>query len=234
MKKKLIKLLSWIVVLSVIIVTLNIQVSTKQGVNYKVSTLKIPLYLKILDFFDRHYNYKILVKEITIGANTEEQRVFSIFEWTYNHIKPQPERLPVVDDHVWHIIVRGYGVDDQSSDVFTTLCNYAGIDAFFSWIKGENAVSSIPLSLVKIDGRWRVFDPYNGVYFKNNKKGLADIAEIAKGDWLTESIDNSGKPNIDYAQYLKNIQPINSVGLIRSNTQSPLNRLRYEIEKRMR
>jgi len=234
MKRRLLKLLSCIAIVIVITAILNVEVNTKQGIDYKVSVIKIPLYLKLLDFFDRHYNYKNLVERITSGATTDEQKVFSLFEWTYNHIKPQPKGLAVVDDHAWHIIVRGYGVDDQSSDVFTTLCNYAGIDAFFGWVEGENALPRISLSFVKIDGGWRVFDPYNGVYFKNNEKGLADIVEIDKGDWLTEGIDSSAKPGIDYALYLKNIKPIKIVGFTRSNTQSPFNRLKYEIRKIMR
>ncbi len=234
MKRRSLKLLSCIAAVIVIITVLNIKVSTKQGVNYKVSTLKIPLYLKILDFFDRHYNYKVLTAKITSGTSTDEQKVFNLFKWTYNHVKPQPEGLPVVDDHVWHIIVRGYGIDDQSSDVFTTLCNYAGSEAFFVWIEGENNDRMMPLSFVKIGGRLRVFDPYNGVYFKNNEDRLADFSDIAKGDWLTESIDSSGGSGIDYAHYLKNIQRVSNLELTRSNTQSPLNRLKYEIKKRLR
>ena len=55
-----------------------------------------------------------------------------IFIWTCENIRKQPDGLPVIDDHVWHIIIRGYGEPDQSSDVFTTLCNYAGIRAFYA------------------------------------------------------------------------------------------------------
>lgn len=234
MKRRLLRLLSCIAAVIVIIAILNIRVSTKQGVNYKVSTLEIPLYLKMLDFFDRHYNYKILVKEITRGATTDEQKVLNIFEWTYNHIKHQPKGFPVMDDHVWHSIIRGYGTGEQSSDVFTTLCNYSGFDATYYWVGGNSQTEEIAFSFVKVGGRWAVFDQYRGVYFENNENRLADIAQITKGDWLTESIDSSAKPEIDYAQYLKDIKPIKIPGFTRSNTQSPFNRLKYEIKKRMR
>jgi hypothetical protein len=234
MRKKILKLLFWFAGFIVIIVILNVKVTTKQGIDFKVHTLKIPLYLKTMDFFDRHYNYKWLVQRIIGDSKTDKEKVFKIFQWTHENIKKMPKGYPVIDDHAWHIIVRGYGLDDQSADVFTTLCNYAGADAFFNWVEGEGNDVAIALSFVKIKGRWIVFDSYNGVYFKNKENNLADIAEIAKGDWLIESIDNSGKPNIDYAHYLKNIQPIKRVGLIRSNTQSPFNRLRYEIKKCLR
>ena len=111
---------------------LNFTVTTQKGVNFKVQTIKIPLYLKALDFFDRHYNYKLITKRIIRDAQNEQDKAMKILEWTYKNIKRQPKELPVIDDHVWHIIVRGYGLNDQFSDVFTTLCNYAGMDAFFT------------------------------------------------------------------------------------------------------
>jgi len=80
MKKK------WLLWIIVIIFTLggttyilNINVTTQQGINYQWQTIEIPLYLKILDFFDRHYNYKWTVKRITGDSKTEKEKVFKIF-----------------------------------------------------------------------------------------------------------------------------------------------------------
>lgn len=233
MKKFLCVLLYSILLISAVIISLNTKVTTRQGIDYQLSTVRIPLYLKLIDFFDRHYNYKELVRRIYNGndAKVDEEQIKKIFEWTYKNIRKVPEGFPVVDDHVWHIIIRGYGVNDQASDVFTTLCNYAGTDAFFCWIKATNQAHRIPLSFVKIKGRWNVFDPYNGNYFKNTKGDLAAIEEIIKGDWLIESIDSSNAPDVNYAQYLKNLIVIKDVNLTRANIQSPFNRLKFEIKK---
>ena len=242
MKKKLLKLLFWIAALIVIIVVLNIKVSTRQGINYSVHTIRIPLYLKVLDFLDRHYNYQWLVQRIISNSETDKEKVLKIFKWTCENIKKVPDGYPVIDDHVWHIIVRGYGVVDQSSDVFTTLCNYAGIEAFYNKIFTKDRSSCAILSFAKVDKRWFVFDPYNGVYFKNKQGKLANIEEIIKGDWVKNSIDTvmqgSGiagrKSDIDYTSYLKNLSPITEMGLKRANIQSPMKRLEYEIKKRLR
>src|SRR3989338_7498699 len=96
---------------------LNIRVITKQGVNYEVQLIKIPLYLKILDFFDRHYNYIEIVKRITAGSKTEKEKVIKIFQWIDLNIKRNSQELPVVDDHPLNIIIRGYGVNDQLEDI---------------------------------------------------------------------------------------------------------------------
>ncbi len=239
MKNRALKLLSCIAAVIVIIATLNIKVSTKQGIDYKVSTLRIPLYLKVLDFFDRHYNYQWLTGRITEGSKTDKEKAFRIFKWTHENIKRIPPGYPAIDDHVWHIIVRGFGEIDQSSDVFTTLCNYAGIDAFYNKIFSKDHNSYMIFSFAKTDKRWVVFDPYNGVYFENKHGGLVDVEEIIKGDWVMRDIDSvaqegSIKPDVNYALYLENLSLITSVSLNRANIQSPLKRLEYEIRKWMR
>jgi len=230
MKRKLSKILFFILILTGICVFLNISVTTRQGINYDLQTIKIPLYLKVLDFFDRYYNYKALVKRIVKDAHSDEEKAMMIFKWTHNNIKKAPKELPLIDDHVWHIIVRGYGAADQSQDVFTTLCNISGIDAFFLLLNGEANTGRLALSLVKIQKKWYAFDAHRGVYFKDNQGRLADIG--LKNEWLMVSLDEG--PGIDYTSYLKNLPAVKNIGLIRANIQSPLNRLLFEIKKRVR
>jgi len=210
---------------------LNIKVSSRQGINFVAHTIKMPLYIKIIEFFDRDYHYKELVENICQGCNSDQNKVLALFEWTHQNIKRDiPEGWPIIDDHVWHIIVRGYGARDQFSDVFTTLCNYAGVDAFYSWVYTQDQKQRIPLSFVRINRKWAVFDPYNGIYFKVKKDKLADVEAIRSGSgWTIEALNK--KPTIDYAIYLNNLSPLKEMGLGRTNVQSPLNRLRYEIKK---
>lgn len=229
---KKIKFLAFFIVLILAgsLFVLNIEVTTRQGIDYKVYTQKIPLYLKVLDFYDRHYNYKWLAYKITKGKIIEEERVFEIFKWTVENIVKQPKGLRAVDDHVWHIIVRGYGTHDQFSDVFTTLCNYAGVDAFFTRVFNKDKTSGIPFSFVKINKKWCVFDPYNGVYFMTNDGSFASVEEIANGNWLEKNIGDFKKSDFKYADYFDEILKINFEAihrLSRANIQSPINRLIY-------
>lgn len=210
---------------------LNINVSIKQGVNGQVSLIRMPLYLKLLDFTDRHYNYKQLVKTIIDPRDDEQRRIMKIFAWTYKNIKRQPESLPVIDDHVWHIIVRGYGESDQFQDVFTTLCNYGGIDAFFDFIYTKDQKGVMPLSFVRLNGEWRVFDAYNKVCFKNKRGEFATIGEIKNGDWLVVNLAETKKQSSDYGNFMENLPSIKNAGLKRANIQSPFRRMLYQIKK---
>ena len=232
MNKKRIYILSLsIIILAGIFLLLNINVSTKQGINYELRTIRIPVYLKILNFFDRHYNYKELTKKIIDGSKTEQEHAEKIFIWTYKNLKRVPPGYPIIDDHVWHIIVRGYGTNDQFSDVFTTLCNYAGIDAFFLWIYAkDNKIRPIPLSFVRLEKRWHVFDPYQGAYFKDKEGNFIDVGIIKQGSWVIEMLGDR-TDEIDYSVYLGNLPEISKIGLTRANIQSPLKRLFFEFKK---
>lgn len=172
-----------------------------------------------------------LTNKITKDAKNDEERVLKIFEWTYNNIKKQPETLAVIDDHVWHIIVRGYGVYDQYSDVFSTLCNYSGTDAYFANVFTKDKKQTIILSFVKINKKWRIFDPYRGVYFKNKYGKLADIEEVKNGNYHLERLSNGLRENINYKIFIENLPALTDFGLVRSNTQSPINRLLHKLKE---
>lgn len=222
------KILISSVIITGIVILLNINVTFQQGVNYQVKTVKIPLYLKILNFFDRYYNYKELVKRILKDEKNQKKKVMKIFNWTHENIRKVPKDFPVVDDHVWHIIIRGYGTSDQVSDVFSTLCNYANLEAFFTWIYAKDSAKRIPLSFVKIENKWIVFDPYRGVYFQDNTGNLADVNTIKlNSGWRIEG----GKPELDYKDYFVNISDIKQKELQRANIQSPIKRFIYEVKK---
>ncbi|TAN62098.1 hypothetical protein EPN16_02275 [bacterium] len=216
-----------------ILFLLNVNVTIRQGINGVVKDVRMPLYLKLLDFFDRHYNYLNLARAITHNADSEMDRAFKLFSWTIANIRKVPEGFPVVDDHVWHIIVRGYGASDQSQDVFTTLCNYSGLRSFFGLVyERPGAGKRKAFSFVKIDGDWRVFDAHAGVYFVDSRGKLSSISQISSGDWQVKNTFGN-KTRTDYETYMANLEGINDTGFRRANIQSPVKRLLFEIKERL-
>lgn len=230
--KKLIKyLLISVFIFALSTAVLTQEVNTKQGINYHVYTKKIPLYLKLLDFYDRHYNYRYLIKKLTDKKDNHQQRIMKLLSWTYQNINYQPKELPVIDDHVWHIIVRGFGTGDQFSDVFCTLCVYAGMPAFFSYISSQPS-GTRTLSFIRSEGKVFVLDPYRGAYFENNEGKLASIDDIAVGNWKAKNIVPLKRAQIEYGEYLKNISAdIFKYSSSRPQIQSPWKRLKFEISK---
>jgi hypothetical protein len=209
------------------------------GVDFKVSIIELPLYIKVFNFYDRHFNYKQLVKRIVGQLETKEEKVFRLFKWTYETIRRQPDGWPVMDDHVWNVYVRGYGVQDNFNDLFTTLCNYVGVDAFFKILSNsssdKNKIGGKMLSFVHLQRGWVIFDPYHGVYFVNKNGGWATIEEIKNQNWgiaklVTTDVSTSHMAS-SLRPYLEDMPVIENMGLRRANIQSPINRLRFEFGK---
>lgn len=230
MKKVYISLIAICFIVVSAIIILNIDTTTSKCINYKCQNIKIPLCLKIIDFFDRDYNYKNLVKMIIKDQKNNEEKVMMIFRWTYENIRRVPKDMPIIDDHVWNIIIRGYGESDQSSDVFTTLCNYAGFKAFFYRIAASSQAKKIPFVFVFIDNKWYIFDSYNGAYFKDRNGRLIDIESLKAVEIMKPNFLDKEFP-IDYCEYVRSVPHITKMKLSRSNIQTPARRLFYEIKK---
>lgn len=210
---------------------LNTTVVTRQGINYKTFEIEIPLYLKILNFYDRHFNYKWLVRRVTKNLKTKEEKVFRLFQWTYETIQRQPESLPIIDDHVWNVFLRGYGVDDNFHDLFTTLCNYVGVDSFLLRVKNKNSNEVTKFSLVQTQRGWVIFDPFEGVYFTNEQGDWATIKEIKEQNWKLRKLGGTKTSDSFYYPFFKHLPEIKKMGYQRANLQSPMNRFKYQLNK---
>jgi hypothetical protein len=149
---------------------------TTQGIDFAVTSRRLPLYAKALDFVQRDWSYSRLAAGIAPEDASPESRALAIFEWTRRNIRDTPNGFPVVDDHVSHIVIRGYGEAEQKADVFTTLATYAGLPGY--WTRVGNEPPTLVLSYVWIAGRWRVFDVENGVVFRTSRGGLASVHDL--------------------------------------------------------
>lgn len=220
-KAHLIALLTVIMLMSVIFV-LNVSVSTKQGVNYQVHQIRLPLYLKILDFVDRHYNYKNLVSNILGDTKDGNDKTIKIFNWITSNVRKNPKELPVIDDHPLNILIRGYGVRDQFEDIFTILCTYARMQAFtrmFKNISGEVYF----ISFVKIKEKWCPLSAFAGVYPVKNGV-IASVDDILVDRKLLLPFESS-LPNFDPDSFLKETRSMDfNICSSRVKGQSPVGR----------
>jgi hypothetical protein len=209
---------------------LNIKVSVYKGIDYQVHTIKMPLYLKMLDFYDRHYNYMWLAGGITKGKAGQADKVEAVFLWVRQNLIFQPQSLRAIDDHAWNIIIRGYATRDQFSDVFTTLCRYAGLKAFF--LKDDYRHY---FSFVSIDGQWYVFDPVNAARFSGPDGSMLAVSSFAHKPWCV--FDAQGKRRYELEEeYRRHVEELGKLDLdkrfrwSKANIQSPLTRMLYGIK----
>lgn len=204
--------------------------TTKQGFNFVVSTHQVPAYVKALDFVSRDRHYALLAKEITGSLRSDREKALAVFGWTREHIHPTPAGWPVTDDHIWHIIVRGHGVQDQVADVFTTLLTYAGVPAFWQSRRLSEQSNGVILSFAKVDGRWAVFDVWHGLVFTTASGELASREALAADPQRVTELANGLRPGgVAYVRYFTEAPPPTVPRpLLRAELQMPWRRLQYE------
>ena len=210
-------LLAFLAAAVAIVALALVPTDTRQGVNGVVSSYRLPLYAKALDFVQRDSMYARLAQRIVPEDAIAEQKALIVFEWTHKNIRNTPRDLPVVDDHIAHIIIRGYGDPDQKADVFTTILTYAGVPARWVWLgTGPHLI----LSLAWIDRRWRAFDVHNGIVFRTSAGALASVEDLAADPSIVRSVAaervRSSQP---YTAYFEHFSPPAAPDLLRAEGQ---------------
>jgi len=213
--------LAGLLVVALLLVLAFWPVTTRRGVDYQQSSETIRLLEKGIDFLSRDLQTKRLVRRITGGSNPDDRVLLDLFEWVGAHVQPIPHGLPVVDDHIHHIIIRGYGTDDQRTEVFTMLANYAGMRAGM-------VISSGIFAIVEMDRRRYVFDVPRGIAFQTPDGRLADAEEIERDRGLLHT--SATRAGLDPAPYAEAVLAAlrERPNFERMNAQRPIRRLRLE------
>ncbi|MFA6078132.1 MAG: transglutaminase-like domain-containing protein [Candidatus Omnitrophota bacterium] len=231
MNKKNFKAALVILVIGIsVLVIANMDVSIRQGVDGKIGYIHMPLYAKWTQFLARHYEYARISSDITRGCKTEEEKVLAILNWTRQNIADVPAGFPLVDDHILTIITKGYGNPEQHQDVFTALCSYSGIPAFWRTVYGGADRSKYYLSFARINGKWCVFDAYYGVYFRNRSGGIASVEDVISGrpQIIISNIGPIENDGLPYMDFYTNLTPVSKPMFTRSEKQMPVKRIMYE------
>jgi len=212
---------------------LTLSLTTRQGVNGRVTVYSIPAYVKAIDFLQRHFQYQLLVSRICDGT-LPENCALALLDWTHENIRPTPEGWRVTDDHVTNIIIRGHGEPDQISDVFVTLAGYAGIPAESKWVLIPGRDNRLVLALAQLDGKWVPFDVPRHIAFRDRRDELAGLDELfadpALIDAQTGGILIEGVP---YSSLLseQTLMPFTVEYPLRAVMQQPWPRFQHELRR---
>ena len=217
---------------AVLLTIANWPVTTKQGVNFEVTTHRLPLYVKSFQFLDRHAQYRQLAAEVTAGSTTDSERVAAAFSYTRRSLHQTPDRWPIVDDHILNILIRGYGQNDQFADVFTMLCTYAGVPAFWQKVRATGTDVGAIFSFANIGGRWVVADVYEGFLFRNASGELASPEDVARQPAIRPTAAVSLMiTSVAYGRILDQLRTPPVPRPLRVELQMPWPRLWYETQR---
>ncbi|MBM4433658.1 MAG: transglutaminase domain-containing protein [Chloroflexi bacterium] len=204
--------------------------TARVGVDYEVHERSLPLYQKVIAFLHRDIEMRALAGSIVAGMTDPEARALRLLEWTARNIRPVPPGLPVIDDHPYSIVVRGYGTDDQAATVLASLAAYSGLAALRAFAPngtgGHHAFVAIT-----IDGDWRIFDA-RGVAFRAPDGRLASASALRADPRLAEAAGaDNGPAGPAYPELVARIDLSQAKSV---TDHMPLERLGREIRRLLR
>lgn len=131
-----------------------------------------------LDYIRNTVIVKRLVKRLTKGLQTDREIIFALYDWTVRNIAILQENDIGADINgfVYDYMMRGFGRCDRSAWVLATLAFQVGYHANIISMSAQHSITQIYL-----EDTWALFDPHNGIVFKDDKKLLSidDKATIA-------------------------------------------------------
>ena len=154
---------------AVIFIVLSKDTTQYTAVNYRVIEYKIPLYLKLFNFYGRHLNYSFVVNRITQNSKNDIEKVLDISKWMQNNIRKIPKGVEVIDSHPLTILDRRLGTKDQFADLLSVMLVYSGINSLY-WLNNGNV-----LTVFMLNGSWSIIDPYYGIIFLNKNRYIESI-----------------------------------------------------------
>lgn len=205
--------------------------NTRVGIDYAVEQRFEPLAAKAIAFVYRDAELRALADRVAGGESDEERLVQRVLGWSRANVRQPPPGWPVVDDHVLHVAIRGYGTYDQAADLFATIAAYAGVPATLVFTRPPGA-SQYAFALARVGGIWRVYDPH-GVGMLSRADGAAATAEELRA--RPETVDHLGASPVgtSYRSLVAELPPVPPQRL-RPYDQMLLHRPLQELAARLR
>ena len=182
-------------------------VTTRYGVDYQVSTRRMTLFEKAVDFLSRDLQGRRIARDVVGDAADPEARLIRIFTWTIAHVQPAPSGFPVVDDHVLHIMIRGYGAPDQQAEVLALLASYSGFRATGMHLQAPSSRAGIDVTVVRLGRRMIICDVEHRLLFRDATGRLADVdALLNHSEWIAASAGALVVGGVPYARHLETLR----------------------------
>jgi hypothetical protein len=201
--------------------------TTRFGIDYQVSSKTIPLYEKAVNFVSRDLQTRRLAREVTAGVVDARSKALTVFRWVGSNVRRTPPGFPIVDDHLWHVIVRGYGAPDQRTEVYALLATYSGVPAASTALVKlvDGRTRGLMVAITEFEGRRWLFDVDNQLLFVRPDGALASLDDLVAQSAIVARVAGDLKVNgIPYLQYFEHLDRV-SYSFQRIERQQPLPRL---------
>ena len=139
---------------------------------------------KIRDFCFREISYQILFDKATAGYEGDSAKSIQLYKFVNENVSVPNENFIAKDDNPFDIIIDGVGYCDQQANILITLACVGGIKGNLVFLYGFDSVSHHSVCELKINGKYRMFDPFYKLFFLTKSHNMAGINDIQKGNLM--------------------------------------------------
>jgi hypothetical protein len=199
---------------------------SREGVDEALVVHRIPLWEKAAKFYIRHVEFSRWAHDAAGGETDPQRRVLRLMNWTMKQVQHIPPGLPLIDDHISHIVLRHYGSDGQRAEVFTALTTYTGNEGRWWGFTPPGAKRRVTLSFVRSNEGWWVVDVSNGAWFETPDGKIATIADFQRPERLRRrGPEPNGLDGTPYLAYYRDLDRVFQKSFSRAPGQIPWHRL---------
>lgn len=214
------------VLVTAAILLAHLPVTSREGVDDTVKDHRIALWEKVARFLVRHAEFQRMVEEAASGEADPQRRVLRLMDWTRRQVRLQPSDLPLIDDHISHIVLRHYGNEGQMAEVCTALTTYTGNDGRWAWSNDPHKGARLALCFIKADEGWWVFDILHGAWFERPDGKIATVEDFRDKERLRirgQAPESYG--GVPYRDFFIEVEKVWQRGFSRAPGQIPWHRL---------
>jgi len=129
------------------------------------------------EYANRELVYKIIANKVTKNATNEKEKALKLFNYLHYHTYT-PMRSRASDVNQLHHLVRNVAWCDSQAGTLVALARKANIRGGWVGLYGYDETSHHSTSVLHIDGKYRMLDPFMGYVFSTKDGNISTLEDI--------------------------------------------------------
>jgi tetratricopeptide (TPR) repeat protein len=138
------------------------------------------------EYANRELVYKVIADKVTRNATNEREKALRLFNYLHYHIHT-PMRSRVSDVNQLHHLVRNVAWCDSQAGTLVALARKINLKGGWVALHGYDERSHHSTSVLYIDGKYRMLDPFYGYVFMTKDNDIATLEDIRTSQTMLSS-----------------------------------------------
>ena len=138
------------------------------------------------EYANRELVYKVIADKVTKNASNDNEKVLKLFNYLHNHLYT-PMRSRPADVNQLHHLVRNVAWCDSQAGTLVVLAKKVNIKGGWVGLCGYEEASHHSTSVLHIEGKFRMLDPFYGYVFITKDNDIATLEDIRTSQTMLSS-----------------------------------------------